>query len=448
MSASTMTANLEELPINGFQKFLTIRSAGGWFVDGYVLSVVGVALVQASAALSLDNFWQGLIAAGALIGIFVGGLLGGWLSDKLGRRLMFFAGPTLFVIFSLAQFWADSGLTLALCRFFIGIGVGFEYPVASALLVEFLPKKSRGPRLAVLGILWAAGASVAYIVGNGILSAGGDDAWRVVFASSAVLGLVLFLIRLGTPESPRWLVGKGRREEADQVIRQVYGQAYSTANLPEEPDVQKSSLLQLLRLGYGGRLIFCVMFWTCSVIPLFAVYAFAPKVLAALNLQGDLADWGEIAITLLFVVGTIVGMLLVNSWGRRPVIIHSFLWSGLALLALGALANSSPTVILVLFGAYAVFIGGAQVLQLLYPNELFPTEVRSVAVGIGTAGSRIGAAIGTYLVPVSLEQWGISGTMYAAAAVTLVGLGFSWFLAPETKSLSLAEASALPVRTA
>ena len=100
-------------------------------------------------------------------------------------------------------------------------------------------------------------------------------------------------------------------------------------------------------------------------------------------------------------------------------------------------------VILGLFGAYAVFIGGAQVLTMVYPNELFPTEIRAQAMGLGTSISRIGAAAGTYAVPVALAEYGIADTMYAAAAITIVGLVASWIMAPETRSLSLQQAGAL-----
>ncbi|MEM8120181.1 MFS transporter, partial [Morganella morganii] len=94
---------------------------------------------------------------------------------------------------------------------------------------------------------------------------------------------------------------------------------------------------------------------------------------------------------------------LINRIGRRCMLLHSFLWSGLALLGLGVFHAGSEATILGLFGAYALFIGGAQVLQLVYPNELFPTEIRAFAVGVGTSLSRVGAAVGTYLVPLSLE---------------------------------------------
>ncbi len=435
--------SVEDVPLNRFHQLLTLRSGGGSFVDGYVLSIIGVAMVQMSAGLSLTSFWQGMIAASALIGIFFGGFLGGWLTDRFGRKLIFFVGPILFMLCSVTQYWVESGLVLFLLRFLIGVAVGIEYPVATSLLVEFLPKKNRGPRLATLTILWFAGAAFAYIVGDYLLRNGGEDAWRLVLASPVMIGAVLFLLRMGTPESPRWLLSKGKPREAEVVIKAVYGNDFSLRNLPEEPEVKRLSFLNLLHSGYGKRMLFVTMFWTCSVIPVFAVYAFAPKVLAALNLKGDWASIGSVAITLLFVVGCLIATRLINSIGRRSMLIYSFFWSGLALMGLGAFHAGSEVVILALFGAYALFIGGAQVLQLVYPNELFPTEIRACAVGVGTSLSRIGAAIGTWLVPMALDSYGIAFTMYAAAIVTLIGLAFAWALAPETRSLNLQQAASL-----
>lgn len=440
---ATNTLSIEDVPPNGFHLLLSARSGGGWIMDGYILSIIGVALVQLSADLNLDDFWQGMIAASALIGIFFGGFLGGWLTDRLGRQKLYFVGPALFVICSVAQLWVESGVVLFMLRFLIGIGVGIEYPVAGSLLVEFLPKNSRGPRLAMLTILWFAGAALAYITGNLILASGDPDAWRLVLASPAVIGLLLLIIRIGTPESPRWLLSKGRDAEAERIIRNVYGPTFSLRNLPEQPAERKMSVMDLLHSGYGKRMLFVAVFWTCSVIPVFAVYAFAPRVLQALNLTGDWATYGSVAITLLFVVGCIIATRLINVIGRRSMVIHSFLWSALALLGLGAFSDGAAWLVLVLFGAYALFIGGAQVLQLVYPNELFPTEIRAVAVGTGASLSRIGAAVGTWLVPISLQSIGIGNTMFAAAGVSLVGLLVSLALAPETRAMSLHEAASL-----
>jgi len=445
---STVTASaalsIEDVDYNSFHRLLSIRSGSGWLIDGYILSIFGVAVVQMSNVLTLNNFWQGLIGASALIGIFFGSFIAGTLTDIMGRKKLYFVGPTLFFVCSLAQLWIDSALGMFIARFMIGIGVGFEYPVASALLVEFLPKKNRGPQLAGLTILWFAGAALAYIVGEFILSLGNPEVtWRWVFASPAAIAAIIILIRLGTPESPRWLVKQERLPEAEGIIKRVYGDTFSLKNLPEQSVEKPVSVMDLLRSGYGARMLFTAIFWMCSVIPVFAVYAFAPKVMAALNLSGEYATWGNIAVTVLFVVGCAIATSIINTMGRRPLVIHSFLWSGLALLGLGAFSDASELVVLGLFGTYAIFIGGAQVLQLVYPNELFPTEVRTAAVGLGASISRIGAAIGVFLVPMALDGIGIGNTMFVAASVTLVGLLVSIILAPETKNMTLEAAASL-----
>ncbi len=435
--------SVEDVPLNNFHRLLTLRSGGGSFVDGYVLSIIGVALAHLSTSLALSSFWEGLIAASALIGIFFGGFLGGWLTDRLGRKRLFFVGPTLFILASVAQFWAETAEAIFVLRLIIGIAVGIEYPVATSLLVEFMPKQYRGPRLAMLTILWFAGAAAAYIVGELVLRNGGDEAWRWVLASSAVIGLALLLVRVGTPESPRWLLSKGRDAEAEQIIKGVYGNDFSLRNLPEESPNYTINVWSLIYSGYAKRMLFIIVFWTCCIIPLFAVYAFAPKVLGAMNVKGDSASIGSVLITLFFVAGCIAATRLINVIGRRNLLLYSFAVSGMALLCLGASNGQAGLWILLFFAVYALFIGGAQVLTLVYPNEIFPTEIRAFAVGIGTSISRIGAAVGTYLVPVSLESLGIAQTMYVAAGITFFGLLLSWMLAPETRSLNLQQAASL-----
>lgn len=437
------TRSIEDVPLTRFHRLLTLRSAGGSFVDGYILSIIGIALMPTSAALNLSSFWEGMIAASALIGIFFGGFLGGSLTQRLGRKRVYFIGPIIFVVASLAQYWVSDPLTLFALRLILGIAVGIEYPVATAMLVEFMPKKYRGPRLAWFMIIWFAGAAVAYGLGELILRIGGADAWRLVLASGAVFGLALIWVRVGSPESPRWLLSKGRPKEAEQIIKAVYGPAFSLENLPEEPQTQSLSTWSLLRAGYGKRMFFVSAFWTCSIIPLFGVYAFAPKVMSSLNLEGDLASSASFGITLLFIAGCAVAAKLINTLGRRNLLLLSLLLSGVSLLGLGIMHASGPVGVLMLFGLYAVSIGGAQVLALVYPNEIFPTEIRTQAVGLGTSLSRIGAALGTYLVPISLQGYGIEFTMYSAAAITFVGLAISWMLAPETRSMSLQQAAAL-----
>ncbi|HGY9625688.1 MFS transporter [Pseudomonas juntendi] len=440
---SVSKRSVEDAPLNAFHRKLAVYSSGGPFLDGYVLSIIGVAMVQISGALSLTAFWEGLIAASALIGVFLGGFLGGWFTDKYGRKILYLVDLIAIVGLSVAQFWVESAWALFAWRLLIGIAVGADYPIATSLLAEFLPRKHRGPLLAAMVLMWFAGAAVAYLVGELLLRVMGDDGWRWVLASAVVPGALFLIARSGTPESPRWLLNKGRVAEADAVIKKVYGSSYSISDLPEAVSEKPTSVWSLFHSGYGKRMAFITLFWTCAIVPLFAIYAFAPKVLQALKLTGDWASYGSIAITFLFTLGCLLATKLINRMGRRKMLIHSFLWSGLSLLLLGMFPDASPTLVLILFGGYAVMIGGAQVLEYVYPNELFPTEIRASAVGLATSLSRIGAAVGTYLVPISLASLGIANTMFAAAVISLFGALISWWLAPETSKLDLQQASSL-----
>lgn len=436
--------SIEDAPLNSFHKKLTVYSAGGPFLDGYVLSIIGVVMVPMSSALQLDAFWSGLIAASALIGVFLGGFLGGWFTDKFGRKVLYLVDLIAIVAFSVAQFWVESAMALFIWRLLIGIAVGADYPIATAFLAEFLPRKHRGPLLAGLVMMWFVGAAAAYLVGDLILRfMDSPDAWRWVLASALVPGALFLMARAGTPESPRWLLNKGRVEEADRIIKTVYGPQYSVADLPEPPVERKVSVWALFHSGYGKRMWFVTIFWTCAIVPIFAIYSFAPVVLEALKLTGDWATFGSVVITMLFVVGCYLATLLINSMGRRRMLLHSFLWSSVALALLGLFPDAGPLTVLFLFSAYAVIIGGAQVLEYVYPNELFPTEIRASAVGLGTSLSRVGAAIGTYLVPTSLETIGIGNTMLVAAGISLIGAWSAWAMAPETSKLDLQQAASL-----
>jgi MFS transporter, putative metabolite transport protein len=445
MTTTVTSHSIEDAPLNAFHKRLSFYSSAAPFLDGYILSIIGVVMLQMTAALNLTIAQQGLIAAAPLVGMFFGGFLGGVLTDRIGRKLLYVLDLLVLVVFSVLQFWVADAWMLIGLRFLLGIGIGADHPLATSLLAEFLPKKQRGSILAGLVVVWFVGAAVAYAAGELILRIGGDDAWRWALASAAVPGAIFLLLRTGTPESARWLLNKGRVDEADAVIKKVYGADYSIKDLPEEPSEGHVSVGSLFHSGYGKRIFFVSVFWTCSIIPQFAIYAFAPTILGLMGLEGDWATLGSVAITAMFIVGCLIATFVIGPLGRRRLLIHSFIWSGLALLLLAMFPSAPAMLILLLFAAYAVFIGGAQVLQYVYPNELFPTAVRGSAMGLATSASRIGAAIGTFLVPLSLAGIGISNTMYIAAGISLIGLIVSIVMAPETRSMDLAETASIDI---
>ncbi|MDA3636974.1 MULTISPECIES: MFS transporter [Rhodococcus] len=433
---------LDDAPLSGFHKRLALYAAGGPFLDGYILSSIGVALVAAGPELELSTVMKGLIGAGALIGMLFGGAVSGFLTDRFGRQVMFTLDLGLIAAISVSQFFVTEGWMLLVARLFLGACVAADYPMASSLLTEFSPRKYRGQFLSGLVCMFFIGAAAAYFVGDAMLRHLGDDGWRWFLASAAVPALTLLLLRLGTPESPRWLLSRGRGSEAQQVLTRVYGAHVTVADIAQDAG-PTSTWRDLLRRGYLGRLVYVVIFYTCSNIPVFAIYTFGPEILGAFGLESISDNIGSAVLEFLFLIGVVTALLVINKTGRRRMVIWGSILAGLALLVLGLAPEASPLVVVTAFTSFAIFNGGPQVLTWVYPNELFPTAIRATAVGIVTALTRVGSAVGVFLVPLSLEHLGIGGTMLIAAAILIFGGVVSIIWAPETTGLSLDEASSI-----
>lgn len=433
---------LDDAPLSGFHKRLAAYAAGGPFLDGYILSGIGVALVALAPELGVSSFMEGMLGAGALLGMLVGGAVSGFLTDRFGRQVMYTLDLGLITLFSVLQFFVTEAWMLLVLRILLGAVVAADYPMASSLLTEFTPRRYRGPMLSMLVCMFFVGAAAAYFVGD-VLVASGPNGWRWFLLSSAVPALILLVLRLGTPESPRWLLGKDRREDAQAVLTRVYGPGFSVDDLEPENQGPKFSARDLLRGGYAGRMTFVITFYTCSNIPVFAIYAFGPKILSALGLGGANANVGSATLSLLFLLGVVAALLVINRSGRRRMVIAGSLVAGFALLLLGLFPEAPIWILVSVFATFALFNGGPQVLTWVYPNELFPTEVRGTAVGLITAFTRVGSAIGVFLVPISLTHLGIGPTMLMAAAILIFGGLISIRWAPETGTLTLDDASSI-----
>jgi putative MFS transporter len=261
--------------------------------------------------------------------------------------------------------------------------------------------------------------------------------------SAAVPALLLVFGRWNTPESPRWLVNKGRLEKAREVVRTVWGTDADLYDI-RETNQKKTDFLKVFSPGYLKRTIFIGAFQTIKIIPVFAIYTFGPQILKAFHLGGgNLWIFAYALTNTFFLIGCVPPLALIDTLGRRPLMIWSFFFMTLGLLVLGLFPHAPAWVIIAGFLVYAAVSGGPGVLQWIYPNELFPTEVRATAVGVATALSRIGAAIGTFALPYVLQTYGIGPTMLINTAITLLGFIVSVWLAPETKGLSLQESSEL-----
>ncbi|MFH9347531.1 MFS transporter [Kitasatospora sp. NPDC017646] len=440
-----MSQTIDNAPYTAFHRRLALACSGGPLLDGYILSIVGVALIGMRPDLGLSTAQVSLIGAAALVGMFVGGALFGVLTDKIGREVMYTADLLVMVVCSVLSFWVDDVWAIAVLRFVLGMAVAADYPIATSLLAEWLPAKHRGRLLGQQIVAWYAGSVLAYVVGYLFLELAGPGSWRWMLASSTVLCVVFLVIRRGSPESPRWLAANGRVGDAVRVVEKHLGVRVDGRELMPDPAgrARRSSGLRLLMTPpYRRRTLFCGLFFLCQVGPLFAMLTFGPQILSSFGMPGGtvMETLGTGLISLVFLLGCYPALRLIDTRGRRPVIIWSFALMTVPLALLGVWPTAPAAVALTALCAYAFLCGGPNVLDWTYPNELFPTEIRATAVGVATSVSRIGAAVGTYLLPLSLTGLGTGPTMLIAAGTTALGLLVCALWAEETRGTALGAA--------
>lgn len=434
---------IDEAPYGKFHKKLVLLSAGGPFLDGYILGNLGIVIIGVQNQLGLSDGMLGLAGAAALIGLFIGGIGFGRLTDVIGRKLMYTLDLSALLVGSLLCLFIHEGWQLIVLRIFLGIAVGADYPIATSMLSEWLPRKERGKAMGLLMGWYFVGGVAANLVGWILISAMGDDAWRWVLASAAIPAFVIMVARHGTPESPRWLVSNGHREQARENITAALNRPVTEKELDDLEQSEVGTGLgfwDAFRAPYGKRTLFVCLFWTCQIIPLFALYTYGPTLLEEFGIDGDSVA-GALLISVIFLVGIAPALWLIDRIGRRNLIVWSFFLMAIPLFLLGIFPHSGGYLVILAFCAYAFFSGGPSILEWAYPTELFPTEIRGTAVGIATSISRIGAAVGTYLVPVAISGVGLGTTMICGGVITLIGFLVCLAWAPETKGKSLNEAS-------
>jgi putative MFS transporter len=425
-----------------FLRRVTAATSWGQGLDGYDLGIVSVVITLAGSELGISAGWLGLIGASSLIGIFLGAPVSGYLTDRFGRRRLFTADIALLGAAGLAQAFVGEGWQLFAVRLVLGLAIGAEYAIGAPLLAEFLPARGRGRRLALLQVNWYVGFLVAVVVGYVLLAQGVH--WRWVLATSALPAAVTLYARRGVPESPRWLMSRGRTAEAHRVVdRYLGGDAYFAEHDLAAEHSAPGSWRTLFAPRVRARTVFVCVFWACLVAPYFAIFTFAPRVLSSLDLSDERA--ATLFVNGIAAVGSFVGFLLIQRLGSRQMLIGPFWIMAAALLVVG-LWNGAPVVVVVLaFSAFAFFNAVSGNMTAVYAPEVFPTDVRTSGVGLASAASRVGAAAGTWLLPIGLDTIGVGACMVIGAVVCAVGAVVSHLMAPETVGLSLTTTSSTPL---
>ncbi len=396
------------------------------FVDGYNLIVIAPFLLLYGASVgTLPTWLVAVLSISAILGNLVGGLLLGHLGDLFGRRRVFLWDVGFFVVMPLLSAVAPSLLLLAAFRFLLGVGIGGNYPLASVLLSETSPASSRGSRVALLGLSWTAGALTSYALGA-LLFPLGSLALPILFLAVVPPAVVVVVLRQRLSESGEW-----HRQMSGRTLRER---------------MSRASVGRLAESGIRKGTTYAAGFWFLFDIVQYGVSLFLPLLLVAF---GHLHGRSALMVSALLysgeLLGTLVGIRLVDVVGRRTLQLTGFAAMAAGLLLAAAFPLSSALLLLLLLFLVTTGVGvGPGIMEFVYPPELFPTEIRATGSGFALTMSRLGAFIGILVVPV-LFATVVDSTRYLFLLYGAIAVGaflLTWSLAPETRGLPLTGADA------
>lgn len=416
---------------------LTGVTAGGMFIDGYVFAVIGVtlALQTFKRDLQVTAFWAGMISSSVLFGVFLGGFVFGWLTDRYGRHPVLIADLAGFVMVSILLFFVQNTWQMFSLSLVMGLAVGANYAIGTPLLSEFSAAHSRGRLGSTLQIAWNIGYMVAFAAGY-LITVDNPNSWRWVLLSAALPAALCLMARRGLPESPRWLLSKGRTEEAKEVLQRL-GWTLESADFESEQQ-ERTKLSTLFAPGQLGRTCFVCVFWGCLTLPYFAIIFFQADVYSSLRISHAL--FAALIGTVVVVMGAMTGTLLIDRLGRRKLLIGSF-WAMAAALSVVVFEEMlPPAVVIVCFFGYLFTYGVGSILCGVYPMELFPTSIRTTGVGFATSVTGVATATGTFVFPLALAT-NAPAAIAVMAVVCAIGAVSSQLWAPETMNRSLTDVS-------
>ena len=428
---------------------LVILAALFGFLFGFDEGIIAGALPFISTVFVVTNASEGLMASAVPLGAVAGVILAAVFSDSLGRRRVLMLCAVAFIIGSMLSGLATGMVMLTLSRLVLGIAIGASSMAAPMFLAELAPAKIRGAVVSTFQLMITIGILISYLVSLGLATSGD---WRFMLALGAVPAIIAFAGILYSPESPRWLVLRGRSETAHQVIAKIQ---------PDLPDADITRIVHEIGesiehtpasahwSAFCGRRIFpiatfaIVLFLLQQLSGINAVIYYAPRIMGEAGLSGVTAQLtATVGLGALNVAMTIVAMAIVDRFGRRPLLLAGFLGATASLIAI-AIALATPTTddatfalagLVFYIAFFAVSLGP---LPWLYMSELFPMRLKTRGMALAAAANWSMNFLVVFLFPIVLGAAGAPATFAIFAGFCLFGLGFSWFMAPETKGASL-----------
>ncbi len=427
---------LDRLPFNGAHRRLLVGSGVGWALDAMdvgLISFVMAAIAQQWHLTPDTTKWIGSIG---FVGMAIGASLGGLLADRIGRRQVFALTLLVYGLATGASALSTSVAMLMALRFVVGLGLGAELPVASTLVSEFAPARIRGRMVVLLEAFWALGWIMAALLAYLVIPAS-HNGWRWALAVGVVPTLYAAVVRLGLPESVRYLEKAGRLEEAERSTR-VFEAASAipaptvASPLPEPPPAGQDSLWSP---ALRGRTAALWLVWFGINLSYYGAFIWIPSLLVAQGFELTKSFEFTLVMTLAQLPGYAVAAWLIEAWGRRPTLATFLLGSATAALAYGA--ADRPATILAAGCALSFFNLGAWGALYAIGPEVYPTGIRGRGTGAAAAFGRIASIIAPLLVP-SLLGFGGTTAVFTLFCVAFGVAAVAALFLPERRREELA----------
>lgn len=415
-----IAARLNRLPITRLHRFVVAVVGLATFFDLYDLFLASTVSTVLHNDFGASSAALKPLLASAFVGSFVGAITLGRLADRLGRRNAFLFTLSVYSVFTLIGAFSTNIWMLVFCRFIAGIGIGGELPLADAYLADLLPARWRGAATAWAYTVGFCGVPVAGFLARGLAGTSplGLAGWRWLFIIGGVGAIIVWLLRAGLPESPRWLVAVGRSEDAERIVRRFEEQAGGELPEPEVRAVPEGhvSVGSLLRPPWRRR---TVMLYVFQVLQAFGYYGFGtlvPIVLVSkgFSVTGSLTYFA--LTTIGYPIGSALSIPIIERMQRKWLIVASAI--GMAVFGLLFGFASAPAAIVAFGFCYTAISNLFSNAFHTYQGELFPTLVRATAAGSAYSLSRLATAAMPYLLLTALTAWQAGG-MFAVVAVAM-----------------------------
>jgi len=421
---------LEALPVGRFHYKLLLVTGLGWLFDSMDTGLIAFILPVLAKEWGLAPGQMGLIGSIGLIGMALGAVISGTVADRIGRKKVFTITVLLYSIASAFCALSWNYQSLLVFRFLVGFGLGGELPVAATLVSEYAPSRVRGRFIVLLesfwGLGWIAAACIAYF----FIPIYG---WRMAFLIGALPALYVCLIRLHMPESVRYLLTRGRVDEARQIVLSLEKQlhvpsALFTGETEPVPVVAKASFRELWKKPFMSRTIMLWLVWFGINFSYYGIFMWLPSLVFQQGFTVVKTFEYVLIMTLAQLPGYYCAAWLVDKIGRKYTLSAFLLFSGVASYFFG---HASTAATLMMWGSVMSFFNlGAWGVLYTYTPEQYPTAIRALGSGWAAGFGRFGGMAAPMMVGALLARsFGFASVFYmfalvfAAVAVIVLSLG-------------------------